>query len=660
LQTALDNLIEKADVPTADTSALEAAIATAKSVQATDYENTSYAALTAAITAAESSLEIEGLTQTQANDLTASLNAAKVALVSSNALVSRVKTEVSLSGKTALKNYGMPNQDSMGNAAIDHSKSKIVINADGNAELRLFFRPLEFTGLTGYLQSLSKVTKLNYDNQGFIDSYETAPATVYSTYEGITDAFGPTIEGLWYPKDLGIPVTIGDTNDIIVEVYVPVMGSSATQLARLRIDWTDFEPEDTSRADVTELEAAINGIPDGMPPAYIGKSYEALTASVAAGTYLIDSNEALSVTDELVHNRTAAILAAQSALIDPDSTVVKSELYALYQSGAALDSGAYTTTSYNALLTAIDHARGVLQDAYATQDAVDSEVNALQAAINALVYRADVTALTALISTAKTDYKAADYTSSSYAELLTAIAAAEAVRDDDGNATQELVDAEVEALKTAIDALVENKPVEVKPDVTTNDSGAATATVDEPSINTALAVLKDDDSGLTSADTLTIVVPVSTTESTDDKILLTLSNDAATALAAAARNDETANIVLIVESDVANITLDNAAILEAFGSVAEGEDVVITIESASETELNAVQETAIAGKTAITVEFTSGGEKVHVSGITVTAPYSAAADASLKVWRLKADGTLELADNAPKFEDGNIIFTVTQ
>jgi cyclophilin family peptidyl-prolyl cis-trans isomerase len=505
---------------------------------------------------------------------------------------------------------------------------------------------------------------LYYDSDGYVDHWDKTPATVYSIYDGVTDDYGPA-QGTWYPHELGIPVTIGTDSEIIVEVFVPVMDAiasgSGTQLARLRIDWSGVETVDTNYADTDALGTAIRAIPANFGT-YTDESYAALTASATAGTYLIDSNDTLTVTNAIVNARTAAISAAQTALIDLSSTIDRTVLTALYNKAAELAPGAYTTTSYNALHTAIGNAYAVLADTASTQEDVDAQIPLLQAAIDGLVDRADVSALTALISTAKTDYKAADYTSSSYTELLTAIATAEEVRDG-GDATQEQVNAEVEALQEAIDALKTNPPVEVKPEVITDDSGAATATVDETDLTDALDKLTSDsgDPELSKYDTLTIKLEVTTdTGATDDKILLTLSNSAATALAAAANDNNTANIELVVETDVANITLDNAAIIAAFGNVATGEDVVITIESASETELTAVQETAIAGKTAITVEFTAGGEKVHISGITVTAPYSSPADSALKVWRLKSDGTLELADNAPKFENGNIIFTVTQ
>jgi hypothetical protein len=56
---------------------------------------------------------------------------------------------------------------------------------------------------------------------------------------GVTDQFSPP-SGQWYPKELGISVTVGQ-EITPVEVFVPVMDAiqsgSGTQLARLQLDW---------------------------------------------------------------------------------------------------------------------------------------------------------------------------------------------------------------------------------------------------------------------------------------------------------------------------------------------------------------------------------------------------------------------------------------
>ncbi|MDR3288526.1 MAG: FIVAR domain-containing protein, partial [Peptococcaceae bacterium] len=327
LNAAIDNLVPQSAGTTVDTGALETAIYEAKQLSATaaSYEPNAYAALTAAVTAAEAALQTAGLTQGQIDAQSVSLTAATDALIGATALKLRLVGEVSLAGKTQLLNYSNPNQNSMGNAAIDHAQSKIVVDGNGNAELRLYFGPLSTLGFSGYLQSLAKVTSLYYDGEGYIDRWDKINATIYAVYDGVTDAYGPAA-GTRYPRELGIPVTIGDTDDVIVEVFVPVMDAispgSGTQLARLRIDWSgiDASGESAVAADVTTLTAAIaDADANADADNYTAASYNALAKSVEAGSYLIANNETLTVTQAMVNSRTAAITAARNALLAPEN-----------------------------------------------------------------------------------------------------------------------------------------------------------------------------------------------------------------------------------------------------------------------------------------------------------------------------------------------------
>jgi hypothetical protein len=140
---------------------------------------------------------------------------------------------------TELLHYTNPQQPSMGDLAIEHDKSLIIVK-DGKAEIRLFFKSLDAFGTTGYLLNLWRVTDI-VKNGSVVTSFKKVPASVYSRYDGVTDAFN-TAEGPWYPKELGMDVNIGEgTEDIIVRVFVPVMEAITTgageQFARLRVDW---------------------------------------------------------------------------------------------------------------------------------------------------------------------------------------------------------------------------------------------------------------------------------------------------------------------------------------------------------------------------------------------------------------------------------------
>ena len=130
----------------------------------------------------------------------------------------------------------------------------------------------------------------------------------------------------------------------------------------------------------------------------------------------------------------------------------------------------YTEASWNALQDAIAAAEAVCDNADATQDVVDAQVTALEEAINALEEKepekpeaVNKDELKKAIDAAKA-IENENYTEASWKALQAAIATAEVVRDD-VDATQDAVDAQVTALKKAVDGLKENseKPNTEKP-----------------------------------------------------------------------------------------------------------------------------------------------------------------------------------------------------
>lgn len=136
----------------------------------------------------------------------------------------------------------------------------------------------------------------------------------------------------------------------------------------------------------------------------------------------------------------------------------------------AIENKNYTEASWNALQAAITAAEAVRDDADATQDDVDAQVTALETAINALEEKepekpeeVNKDELKKAIDAAKA-IENKNYTEASWNALQDAIAAAEAARDDE-DATQDAVNAQVTALKKAVDGLKENseKPNPEKP-----------------------------------------------------------------------------------------------------------------------------------------------------------------------------------------------------
>ena len=156
----------------------------------------------------------------------------------------------------------------------------------------------------------------------------------------------------------------------------------------------------------------------------------------------------------------------------------------------AIENKNYTEASWNALQAAITAAEAVCNDADATQDDVAAQVTALETAINALEEKepekpeeVNKDELKKAIDAAKA-IENKNYTEASWNALQAAIAAAEAVRND-ADATQDDVDAQVTALKNAVDGLKENseKPNPEKPNPekpNTNKPNTNKPNIDKP------------------------------------------------------------------------------------------------------------------------------------------------------------------------------------
>ncbi|MDR1069567.1 MAG: hypothetical protein LBL37_02100 [Gracilibacteraceae bacterium] len=317
-------------VPGADTAALAAAIAEA-GVRYGDAEAsaeaTSLSALGAAVAAAEEAAQREGLTWDEGEAQIALLKAAQAALVLSDDLQNRQALPAGdhpFAQRTSLWNYSIPAQPSMGHAAVAHELSRVISGPDGQAELRLFFQPLSTAGLTGYLETFARVDQIYRDDGGYISHYDKTPAAVYAAYDGVSDYYGPTQPGLWYPRELGVSVAPGE-EEVIVEVFVPVMetinSGSGTQLARLRLDWSGFDLSGgAQRANTADLEAALTEAGGKGAAGWAAASRAALSTAAAAGEWLVHNNAALTVTQGMADNRAAAVRAALDALLPAAAT----------------------------------------------------------------------------------------------------------------------------------------------------------------------------------------------------------------------------------------------------------------------------------------------------------------------------------------------------
>ncbi len=140
----------------------------------------------------------------------------------------------------------------------------------------------------------------------------------------------------------------------------------------------------------------------------------------------------------------------------PDAQIDKQELTRLVSHSYELNETDYTPASWAKMVAARSAAEAVQQDATLTQTVCDALAAQLNDAINALEPAAapvtvDTTALQQAVSDAQA-LSEADYTPASWGKLSGAVAAASAVLAD-GSATQTIVDAQAQLVRSAIDAL---------------------------------------------------------------------------------------------------------------------------------------------------------------------------------------------------------------
>lgn len=149
--------------------------------------------------------------------------------------------------------HAVNNSLSMGNPALD-PQGIIVADANGGLSLQLTFRPLDMSGIQGYLYRLKKVKMdtVVYNTYNYPISYEAEEGEILKYYEGVHDGFNdpasPSFDlntgGSEYPKVISVPIEQNEDMNY-VEIYVPVMESigagQGTQVARLHIDWVTLE-----------------------------------------------------------------------------------------------------------------------------------------------------------------------------------------------------------------------------------------------------------------------------------------------------------------------------------------------------------------------------------------------------------------------------------
>ena len=205
----------------------------------------------------------------------------------------------------------------------------------------------------------------------------------------------------------------------------------------------------SEKVDKTNLNALIAQAEAMDSTLYTGDSWNALM-TVLAGAKVVAAAD--PTTQAEIDAAYAALLAAVEALAArADITALE----ALIAEGDKKVQEQYVSDPWTAFAEALAAAKAVVADTNATQEEVDAAAAALQTAMDALVLRGDKTQLRALIDEADVLFER-NYTPESWtnADIEAALAAAIVVYTDP-DATQEEVDAAAEALRLALDKLLE-------------------------------------------------------------------------------------------------------------------------------------------------------------------------------------------------------------
>jgi hypothetical protein len=201
------------------------------------------------------------------------------------------------------------------------------------------------------------------------------------------------------------------------------------------------------RADKGALLDAINKAKAVTKSDYTSDSYESLAAALQAAESVYEDD---NVSQEATDAAAGVLNDAFENLVKQADKIALSNL--LFRAGGP-GRDEYTPETYDKFDEIRDMATAVYENEYSTQEEVDQAVQNLQEAMDALVKRADLTALTALMQDVR-DLDKSDYTSSSYAAVASAFKEAKVVYGN-ANASQESVDAAYTALNDAYNALVD-------------------------------------------------------------------------------------------------------------------------------------------------------------------------------------------------------------
>ena len=437
IRDAINNLVENGEQPATDKDALNEAIAAAEALDGEDYTTNSWNALTSALETAKTVAADESATQEEVDNAANALNGAKAALQvkaseaaidalqnvvdKANALQEDSLAELIAAAQALLDDPANASLTAVVSAMLDLSEAMADLNTDESSDKLK-------EDLLATIDYIEENILPNLDNvrPGKVQELETAIAQAYQVYNN------------------------ANATDDEIRAAIRTLSEKAQEL------W-----EIVSKAELNALIEAAEAIEaDG----HTAESYEALQAAIAAakGT-AADDNATTSDVTRAITNLSTAI--ANLEKITLDTSALEHEIELAEQILANIDD--YVASTVEGLQEKADAAKEVLANA-TTQAEIDEATKTLREARLSARTKADKSALRELIA----------YANSLDLSVYSDINGLRRALIDAGNvmneeeATQDEVNAAVEALQAELNALTPKAESSTNAD-TTNTAAAA-------------------------------------------------------------------------------------------------------------------------------------------------------------------------------------------
>ncbi len=358
------------------------------------------------------------------------------------------------------KAVALGSEDAALNAAIANAQAVLAKEAPTVTEV-----------VTALLDLSEAMQALNID-----ESTDALRADVQATIDFINENILNDVEGLRPGKVQALRDAVAAAQDVVDN---PDASADELKAADKAMTKAAQEWEIVTKAELEALIEAANGYLDGD---YTAESLEALQAAITAAQAVAANDDTTTAeVTEAITNLSSAIAGLESTIVD--TSALEHEIELTRQILANIDD--YVPSTVEGLQEKLDAAINAL-NAAESQEAVDAATEILREARLTARTKADTRALEELIIYAMS-LDMSGCTTESAAEVIQAVEQAKLMAADP-EATQEDVDAKLDALQNAIDGLVQINDGSIDADTEGGANADSANTAAEGMTNTMFAL----------------------------------------------------------------------------------------------------------------------------------------------------------------------------